>query len=77
MGNSLEIDRNKGTQRMTNPVRQRLFSIKDAALYLGFSVRSIRNLVYSRELPIVRLGAKIFFDIKDLELWIEANKRFA
>ena len=71
-----QIDKNK-EQRISNPLRQRLFSIKDAATYLGFSVRSIRNLVYSRQLPIVRLGKKIFFDIKDLDLWIESNKGLA
>ena len=77
MPNSLkQIDKNK-EQRISNPLRQRLFSIKDAAAYLGFSIRSIRNLVYSRQLPIIRLGTKMFFDIKDLDLWIETNKRFA
>ena len=77
MGKPTEMDDNKGAPRMPNPLPKRLFSIKDAAAYLGFSVRSIRNLVYSRQLPIVRLGTKMFFDIKDLDLWIESNKRFA
>jgi len=77
MSNPLKQNDKNKEQRISNPLRQRLFSIKDAATYLGFSVRSIRNLVYSRQLPIVRLGKKIFFDIKDLDLWIESNKGLA
>jgi len=77
MSNPLKQNDKNKEQRISNPLRQRLFSIKDAATYLGFSVRSIRNLVYSRQLPIVRLGKKIFLDIKDLDLWIESNKGLA
>jgi excisionase family DNA binding protein len=58
-------------------VRQRLLSPKDASAYLGFSLRSVRNLVYSRELPIIRLGAKIFIDLRDLDQWIEKKKQYA
>ena len=77
MSKSLEIDNKKAWQRISNPVRQRLLSVKDASVYLGFSLRSVRNLIYSRELPIVKLGAKIFIDILDLERWIEARKQYA
>ena len=77
MSKSPEIDKKKTGQRISNPVRQRLLSVKDASVYLGFSLRSVRNLIYSRELPIVKLGAKIFIDILDLERWIEARKQYA
>ena len=77
MGKQLEIDKKKVGQRISSPVRQRLLSVKDAAAYLGFSLRSVRNLIYSRELPIIRLGAKIFIDLRDLDQWIERKKQYA
>jgi excisionase family DNA binding protein len=77
MRKSMEIDNKKAGQRISSPVRQRLLSVRDASAYLGFSLRSVRNLIYSRELPIVRLGMKIFIDIADLDRWIEAKKQYA
>ena len=77
MDKPLEGNKNKGAQRISSPMRQRLLSVKDAAAYLGFSLRSVRNLVYSRELPIIRLGAKIFIDLRDLDQWIERKKQYA
>lgn len=76
-GKPSETNKNKGAQRISNPVRKRLFSVKDASTFFGFSIRSVRNLVYARELPIVRLGAKTFLDIEDLEDWITKKKGFA
>ena len=77
MDKPLEANKNRGAQRISSPLRQRLLSLKDASAYLGFSLRSVRNLVYSRELPIIRLGAKIFIDLRDLDQWIERKKQYA
>ena len=72
------IDKNK-TQRIDSPMRQRLLSLKEAACYLGRGEDSMRELVYARKIQVIQEGerSKIWLDLKDLDQWIEANKRYA
>ena len=55
---------------------KRLYTLKEAAKYLGRSVWSMRELVWAGEISIVRENGKrkIFIDIKDLDAYIERNK---
>ena len=55
-------------------IKPRLLTVKEASTYLGRSVPSVRELIWSGSLPIVRVGRRIHFDIGDLEKWIEAHK---
>ena len=57
-------------------LRKRLFTLKEAAEYLGRSQWSMRELVWSGSIPVVRTeGArKIFVDIQDLDDFINRNK---
>jgi excisionase family DNA binding protein len=55
-------------------IKPRLLTVKEAAAFLGRSVPSIRELVWSGSLPIVRVGRRIHFDLPDLEKWIEQHK---
>lgn len=62
--------------RIHNPVRKRLYTIKEAAQYLGRSVWGIRDLVWGGKLPVVKevSGRKIFIDVLDLEAYVSQNK---
>ena len=53
---------------------KRLYTIPEAAAYLGRSVWSMRELYWRGRLPAVRDGRRIYFDIKDLDRYIESNK---
>lgn len=53
---------------------ERLFSIPKAAKYLGRTTWSMRHLIEKGSIPIVREGKRIFFDVKDLDKYIERNK---
>ena len=66
------------TQGITNPVRQRLLSLKQAAQYLGRGEDSMRELVYSRAFQVVQMGerSKMWLDVKDLDSWIEDRKHY-
>jgi len=59
-----------------NPMVKRLFTLKEAAEYLGRSEWSMRDLIWARKIPVVRQegGRKIFLDIKDLDSFVERNK---
>ncbi|MEW6214965.1 MAG: helix-turn-helix domain-containing protein [Nitrospirota bacterium] len=66
------------TQGITNPVSQgltkRLYSIKEASLYLGRSVWAVREMLWAGKIPYVKDGRRILLDIQDMDSWIEKNK---
>jgi excisionase family DNA binding protein len=55
--------------------RKRLYTVKEAAKFLGHTVWGMRSLIWSKTLPVVQHGRKQFLDLYDLEKFIEANKR--
>ena len=58
---------------------KRLYTVEEAALYLGRGVDSVREMIWRREIPIVQRGdrGKIWLDIDDLTKWVKANKHLA
>ena len=61
---------------MAERLEKRLFTLKEAAHYLGRGLDSTRELIYGGELPVVQRGerGKCWLDIKDLDSWIDNNK---
>ncbi len=55
---------------------KRLYTLKEAAKYLGRSEWGMRELIWAGKIKIVREegGRKIFLDIHDLEQFINRNK---
>jgi len=64
----------KKAQGICYPLPKRLYSLPEAAHYLGRTVWSVRELVWKGSIPIVREGKRIFIDIKDLEEYVLKNK---
>jgi excisionase family DNA binding protein len=66
----------KEAHGICNPLSKRLYTLKEAAEYLGRSEWGMRELVWTRKIPVVRQegGRKIFVDILDLMEFIEKNK---
>jgi excisionase family DNA binding protein len=63
-------------QRIHNPVRKRLYTLKEAAEYLGRSDWGMRDLIWKQLIPVVMNsgGRKIFIDVQDLEAYVNNNK---
>lgn len=55
-------------------ITKRLYSIKEAAVYLGRSTWSVREMIWAGKIPYIKDGKRIFVDIRDLDEWIEKNK---
>jgi excisionase family DNA binding protein len=55
-------------------VSKRLYSVPEAAQYLGRSSWSVRRLIWSGDLPEVRAGRRVHLDINDMDAFIEKNK---
>jgi excisionase family DNA binding protein len=54
---------------------RRLVPSKTAAQVLAISERTLWSLQNRGEIPSVRIGRCIRFDLRDLDRWIEAHKR--
>lgn len=54
----------------------RLLTMDQAALYLGRSIYSLREMVYGRVFPVIQAGSrsKIWLDRVDLDNWIGKSK---
>ncbi len=55
--------------------RKRLYTVLESAEYLGHTVWGIRRLIWAKALPIVQYGRKQWIDLRDLESFIEKNKK--
>lgn len=53
-----------------NALEDRLLTVKEAALYLGFAEGTIRNKVSKNEIPYVKLGKALRFRKSELDRWI-------
>ena len=53
---------------------KRLYTLKDAASYLGRPVYGVRSLIWSGKLPVIQDGRKMYVDLHDLELYVDRAK---
>jgi excisionase family DNA binding protein len=60
---------------MTEGPGTRLLPIATAAEYLGVSRATIERLVLRGELAIVKVAGSTRYDIRDLENYVESNRR--
>jgi excisionase family DNA binding protein len=59
----------------TAPVRPRLLTVEQAATYLGRTKDAIQHMVSAGKIAVVKSDRRVFLDVRDLEVWIEANKQ--
>ena len=59
--------------RLNETVGKRLLNVREAAQYLGLEVDTIYKKARLRELPSVKVGRALRFDVKALDRYIEQN----
>ena len=52
----------------------RLVGVAAAAAYLGCTVWAVRSLQWDKQIPYVRIGQRLLFDIADLDAFVERSK---
>lgn len=57
-----------------NTLEPRLLSQQAAAAYLGISYWTIRDLVFRRDIPFVKIGRRILVDRVDLDAYLNRSK---
>jgi excisionase family DNA binding protein len=58
-----------------HPISKRLYTLKEAALYLGRGLYGVREMIWRGEIPVIQTGRKQFIDILDLEAYVTRNKK--
>jgi excisionase family DNA binding protein len=59
--------------RLNGSVGKRLLNVRETAQYLGLEVDTVYKKARLRELPCVKVGRALRFDIKALDRLIEQN----
>lgn len=62
-----------------NPDGPRLLTLKEGSSYSGLTLWAMRERIWNGEIPVVtwKDGKKQFVDRRDLDKFIEDNKRYA
>jgi excisionase family DNA binding protein len=56
-------------------VQPRLLTVEQAATYIGRTPTAVQHLVSDGQLSTVRSDRRVFIDVRDLDRWIDDNKR--
>jgi excisionase family DNA binding protein len=56
------------------PAEARYLTIKAAAAYIGATVWCVRQLIWDRKVPFVRLGNRYVIDRLDLDNFMQSQK---
>jgi excisionase family DNA binding protein len=52
----------------------RLLNIKEAARFLGTTDKTLYTKIWRREIPFIKIGRSVRFDVRDLEALIEQSR---
>ncbi len=63
------------TQNGLAPVKPRLMTVDQAAVYIGRTKEAVQHMISGSKLPSVRSDRRVFVDVLDLDAWIEDNKQ--
>lgn len=63
----------KSTRNVVN-VPKRLYSIDEAAHYLGRSSWAVREMLWAGKMPFIKDGRRVLVDVQDMNVWIEKSK---
>ncbi len=59
-----------GIERQGAQTVKRLYTLAEAAGYLGRSTWSVRRLIWNGELPSVLAGGRVHVDVRDMDEFI-------
>jgi excisionase family DNA binding protein len=52
----------------------RMLTVPQAAAYLSCPIWTVRTLIWSREIPVIKPGKSYLIDRQDLDRWIDRTK---
>ena len=74
MANSKKVfSKDSAAVILNGPIGRRLLNVREAAQYLGLEVDTIYRKARLREVPCVKVGRALRFDVKALAQYIEQH----
>ena len=74
MANSKKVfSKDRAAMILNGTIGRRLLNVREAAQYLGLEVDTIYRKARLREVPCVKVGRALRFDVKALEQFIEKH----
>ena len=74
MANSKKVfSKDSAAMILNGPIGRRLLNVREAAQYLGLEVDTVYRKARLREVPCVKVGRALRFDVKALEQFIEEH----
>ncbi len=56
------------------PLSRRLYDIEAVGTYLGIPAHTVREIIWRGDLSCVRIGRRLYLDIRDVDQFIEQSK---
>lgn len=53
---------------------QRLVDLEAVATYLALTPKAVSHMVQRHQIPFVRLGRRVRFDLRQIDRWVEAQR---
>jgi hypothetical protein len=75
MSKAERIERYKEARRNPKGPVKRLYTLPEAAFYMGRTVPQMRELQWKGKVCFIKDGKRIFFDVRDLDSYIDQAKR--
>ena len=66
-----KIERKEGNMNKQNQNIKNFLTINEASIYLNLRVSKLRNLVFKKQIPIVKIGRLIRFEKSQVDLWVK------
>jgi len=73
VSNNKKIVRKEPGMVLNSTIGRRLLNVREAAQYLGLEVDTVYRKARLREVPCVKVGRALRFDVKALEQFIEKH----
>jgi len=71
---AIKLAEYKASRKSPKGPAKRLYSVPEAACYLGRTVDGLREMLWAGKLPYIKDGRRVLLDLKDLDAYIERNK---
>ena len=64
-----------GVANSGNWIYPRVFTVRQAASYLGRTEKAVQHLIFKHELPVVRADRRVHVLREDLDAWLLRHRR--
>jgi excisionase family DNA binding protein len=69
-----KLEEYKAARKRPQAPQKRLYSVPEAACYLGRTVDAMREIIWKGKIDFIKDGRRVLLDVRDLDAYVERNK---